>query len=173
MYFPTLYHQYIGDALNYIYNVCMCAQSMSDSFLTPWIVAHQAPLQGFFRQEYWNGLPLTPPGDLPYPEIEPTSLVSCIGRWILYHCGPWEAYIHNGYLIIVFLTATTITNKQKDPQLLRVLYLWSIDPWIGFGRSMNLPLWQCRQKTHLCIYWGTGAENAWLTEEKYQRVRLF
>ena len=26
---------------------------------------------GFSRQEYWNGLPFLPPGDLPYPEIEP------------------------------------------------------------------------------------------------------
>ena len=30
----------------------------------------------FFRQEYWNGLPFPPPGDLPNPEIKPTSLVS-------------------------------------------------------------------------------------------------
>jgi len=27
----------------------------------------------FFRQEYWSGLPCPPPGDLPNPEIEPTS----------------------------------------------------------------------------------------------------
>ena len=31
---------------------------MSNSFMTPWTVAHQAPLSlGFSRQEYWNGLP--------------------------------------------------------------------------------------------------------------------
>ena len=36
-----------------------------------------APLSvGFSRQEYWNGLPCPPPGDLPNPEIKPTSLVS-------------------------------------------------------------------------------------------------
>ena len=27
---------------------------------------------GFSRQEYWNGLPCPPPGDLPDPVIEPT-----------------------------------------------------------------------------------------------------
>ena len=27
----------------------------------------------FSRQEYWNGLPLPSPGDLPDPEIEPMS----------------------------------------------------------------------------------------------------
>ena len=30
----------------------------------------------FFRQEYWSGLPFTPPGDLPDPGIEPMSPVS-------------------------------------------------------------------------------------------------
>ena len=41
---------------------------------TLWTVAHQAPLSvGFSRQEYWSGLPLPSPGDLPHPGIEPTS----------------------------------------------------------------------------------------------------
>ena len=31
---------------------------------------------GFSRQEYWDGLPCPSPGDLPNPEIEPTSLKS-------------------------------------------------------------------------------------------------
>ena len=31
----------------------------------PWTVAHQIPLSmGFFRQEYWSGLPLPSPGNL-------------------------------------------------------------------------------------------------------------
>ena len=30
---------------------------------------------GFFRQEYWSGLPFPSPGDLPNPEMEPTSPV--------------------------------------------------------------------------------------------------
>ena len=33
-------------------------------------------VMGFPRQEYWNGLPFHPPGDLPDPGIEPTSLAS-------------------------------------------------------------------------------------------------
>ena len=28
---------------------------------------------GFSRQEYWSGLPCSPPGDLPDPGIEPAS----------------------------------------------------------------------------------------------------
>ena len=46
-------------------------------FVTPWTVAHQAPLtMGFSRQEYWSGLPCPLPGHLPDPGIEPTSLTS-------------------------------------------------------------------------------------------------
>ena len=46
-------------------------------FETPWSVAHKAPLSmAFSREEYWNGLPCPPPGDLPDPGIEPTSLMS-------------------------------------------------------------------------------------------------
>ena len=47
---------------------------MSSSFATPWTTAHQAPLSmGFPRQEYWSGLPIPSPGDLPRPGIEPAS----------------------------------------------------------------------------------------------------
>ena len=46
---------------------------MSNS-VTPWTVAHQAPLpMGFFRQEYWNGLSFPPPEDLPDSGIESGS----------------------------------------------------------------------------------------------------
>ena len=45
--------------------------------VTPWTVAHQAPLSmGFSRQEYWSGLPCPPPGDFPNPGIELASLMS-------------------------------------------------------------------------------------------------
>ena len=44
----------------------------SMTLVTPWTVAHQDSLSmGFFRQEYWNGLPFSPPGDLPTPGIKP------------------------------------------------------------------------------------------------------
>ena len=48
---------------------------MSDSSLTPWTIAHQAPLfMGFPRQEYWSGLPFPSPRDLLNPGIKPRSL---------------------------------------------------------------------------------------------------
>ena len=46
-------------------------------FATLWTVVGQAPLfMGFFKQNYWSGLPLLPPGDLPHPAIDSTSPVS-------------------------------------------------------------------------------------------------
>ena len=52
--------------------------SVSDQlFGTLWTVACQAPLSmGFSRQEYWSGLPCSPPRDLLDPGTEPASPVS-------------------------------------------------------------------------------------------------
>ena len=62
---------------------------MSDSFVTPWTVAHQASLlMGFPRQEYWSGLPCPSPQDLP---VQGSNLYLLIGRWILCHWSNWEA----------------------------------------------------------------------------------
>ena len=43
-------------------------------FMTPWTVAHQAPLSmEFSRPEYQSGLLFPPPGDLPNPGTKPKS----------------------------------------------------------------------------------------------------
>ena len=42
--------------------------------MTPWTVAHQAPLSvGFSRQEHGSGFAFPSPGNLPDPGIEPMS----------------------------------------------------------------------------------------------------
>ena len=49
-------------------------------FGTLWTVASQAPLSiGFSRQEYWSGLPCTPPKGLPNSGIKPGLL--CLLQW--------------------------------------------------------------------------------------------
>ena len=65
-----------------------CAFSVvSYLFVTPWIVARQAPLSmGFSKQEHWSGLPFPSPGDLPDPGIKPPYH----GRQVLYHWVTWE-----------------------------------------------------------------------------------
>ena len=61
-------------------------------FVTLWTVAHQAPLSlGFFRQEYWNGLPCPPPRDLLDPGIELTSASPVLAHGFVTTSATWEA----------------------------------------------------------------------------------
>ena len=76
---------------------CQLASAVPD-FTTPWTVARQAPLSmGLSRQGYWRGLPCPPPGDLPDPGIEPTSLTSppLAGRFFT-TSTTWEAIEYIG-----------------------------------------------------------------------------
>ena len=59
-------------------SACMLSHfSHVQLFATLLTVACQVPLSmGFSRQEYWNGLPCLPPGDVPDPGVKPASLVS-------------------------------------------------------------------------------------------------
>ena len=51
--------------------------SRAQLLVTPWTVAHQAPLSvGFSREEYWSVLLCLPPGDLPDLGTKSTSLTS-------------------------------------------------------------------------------------------------
>ena len=72
----------------------LCAQLFSCVllFATLWTVVHQAPLSiEFSRQECWSKLPFSTPGGSPQPRD--WTHISCISRWILYHCATWEADI--------------------------------------------------------------------------------
>ena len=61
--------------LNYSNKVKVKSLSCVQLFVTPWTVAHQAPLSmRFSRQEYQSGLPFPPTGDLLDPGIKPVSL---------------------------------------------------------------------------------------------------
>ena len=45
-----------------VFILCALLLSRVQLFVTPWTVAHQAPLSmGFSRQEYWSGLPFPSP----------------------------------------------------------------------------------------------------------------
>ena len=45
-------------------------------------------VHGFYRQEYWSGLPFPPPGDLPSPEIKPQLL--CLLHWQVDSLPPYH-----------------------------------------------------------------------------------
>ena len=73
----------------------MCAESLQSCLTcaTPGTVARQAPLSmGFSRQGYWSGLPFPPPGDLPMPGMELTSLLSpALAGKFFTTSAAWEA----------------------------------------------------------------------------------
>ena len=79
-----------------MYTVCMlsCFNRVR-LFATLWTVTHQTPLSmGFSRQEYWSGLPCSPPEDLPRDQTH-ISYVSCNDRWVLYLVQPGKPkHIH-------------------------------------------------------------------------------
>ena len=103
-------------------------QVMSDSFSTPWTVAHQVPLSmGFTREEYWSGLSLPSLGDLPDTGIEPT--VSCIGSWILYHWATREPHI----LFKGLINSTAMFWWRKIP----CLFVFWQPVWVLLNRSIS------------------------------------
>ena len=70
---------------------CFSRARLSAILLT---VAHQNPLSmGFYRQEYWRGLPCPPAGALPDPEIKPTSFMSPeLAGGFFTTIATWEAW---------------------------------------------------------------------------------
>ena len=71
---------------------------MSDSFVTPWTVAHQAPLSiGFPRQKYCSGLPFPSPGALPNPGIKITSPALAGGFFTTEPGGKPNHHLHKRY----------------------------------------------------------------------------
>ena len=78
----------------------MHAKSLQDS-LWPY------ELKGFFRQEYWSGLPCPPPGDLPDPGIKPTSLTSPALAGVFFtRSSVWEGLLVQYY----YLTCSSYSN---------------------------------------------------------------
>ena len=55
---------------------------------------------GFFRQEYWNGLPFLPPGDLPDLGTEPGSPA------LQADSLPSEPLLHSQKLLVVIIART-------------------------------------------------------------------
>ena len=83
-------------------------------FATLWTVAHQAPLSMVFsRQGYWSGLPCPPPGDLPNPEIRPTSLMSpALAGGFFTTCSTWRVCLKFGKIEKGYLYKQTKTTMR-------------------------------------------------------------
>ena len=89
---------------------------MSSSFVTPWIVAHQAPLSmGFLRQECWSGLPFPSPGHLPNPGTELHLLHWQVDSLPLGHLGSSTIKFHVNFHLHGALTPLTPTLLRRQP----------------------------------------------------------
>ena len=80
--------------ITFILALCVLSRfSCVRLFVTLWTIARQAPLStGVSKQEYWSGLPRSPPGNLPDPGIEPESLTSpALAGGFFTTSAPWEA----------------------------------------------------------------------------------
>ena len=80
---------------------CQNLHESSHLFVTLWTVACRAALSmWFFRQEYWSGLPLPPPADLP---DQGSICLSCY-RWILYSLSHWGKPLTSVSVVYSFLS---------------------------------------------------------------------
>ena len=91
--------------------------------MTPWTVAWQAPLSvGFFRREYWSGLPFPTREDLPYPEIiKPLTLESPALADGLFTTAP-PGKQGNGQVVktIVWTNSENGSGKRKDMDVIQL-----------------------------------------------------
>ena len=91
--------------------VCVCVRTVTQSCLTLCNLMNYSPpgssVHGIFKQEYWSGLPLSSPEDLPNPGIEPLSLVS---------------FALAGRFSTISTTWETPFYASSDPQFLRWIF---------------------------------------------------
>ena len=87
--------------------------------------SHQACLSmGFFRQEYWSGLPLPSPGDLPNPGIKPVSPVWQANSLLLSHLGSQNGIMS---LVATWIDLNIILSEVRERQIsCDITYMWNL-----------------------------------------------
>ena len=117
----------------YMWCVVLTCFSCVQLFVTPWTVAHLAPLSmGFSRQEYWSGLLCPPPADLPDPGITPASL--CLLHWevgSLPLVPPGKPNIYMDLHIIIPVPTVVPDHTPMCPDVFTFLWFcFSRDYWL-------------------------------------------
>ena len=124
----------------------MCSLSRVGLFVTPWTVAHQAPLSmKFSRQDHWRGLPFPPPEDLPDPRIKPTS-PALAGKFFTTESPEKQvAYVFLILKISLWVGRIMPVSQMRQLHLRsKMTCLGSLSPWFSlrFATSSNLlPFW--------------------------------
>ena len=122
--------------------VSMLAKAIQSClFVTPWAVAHQAPLSmELSRQEHWSGQPFPSPGDLPNPGAKlaspalPADSTFCIGRQVLYHWHRLECTV---------LFSSSVVSDSLWPHGLQYLRLPHSSPSPRACSDSCLLRWWC------------------------------
>ena len=87
-------------------------------FATLWTVTRQAPLSmRLSRQDYWSGLPCTPPGDLCDPRTEPVSPASPASPALQMDSLPTEPSVLARKATVQTLTTPNVNNDIEQQAL--------------------------------------------------------
>ena len=118
-------------------------RSVVSDFVTPWTAACQAPLSmGFFRQEYWSGLPFPSPGFFPTQGLNLSLLRLLHCRQILYplsQCGSPETRQKTKFYI---LRNQTFKCDRKIKEHLRSLATQKTNL-----KTLNNPVYETAKET--------------------------
>ena len=137
-------------------------------FVIPWTIAHQAALSmGFSRQEYWSGLPLSSPMDLPNPGNEPASPATA-GRFLpLMPPGKLCFSLVNSkfwcsdYLISTFFSPKTpvyngssLTSWERSLRVIReaVSQAWVLSMSAKWDTILNFQVGLFSDNSRVCIH---------------------
>ena len=99
-------------------------------FATLQTIALKAPLStGFFRQEYWSGLPCPSPRDLPDPGIKPAS-PALAGRFFT-TSTTWQAQVLISYYIYIYMCVCVCVCVYVNTNLSiypfpHIYHIWNI-----------------------------------------------
>ena len=92
--------------------------------MTLWTVTYHVPLsRRFYRQEYWSGLPCSPPGDLPDPGMEPVSPALQADSLPLSHRGSTGLKLKRKYGKILLFKLEMDNSEKKIDLLYPVAYI--------------------------------------------------
>ena len=102
--------------------------------MTLWTVAHKAPLSmGCPRQEYWSGLPCSPPGNLPDSGIKPASPALQADSLLLNH---WRSSTACSLLLNCFVYVFLFFQHKLNPTKVRTTQV----PFIPYPLTTLAPL---------------------------------
>ena len=101
----------------------VCVLSHVLLFVTPWTVAHQAPLSTVFQAVILQQVAISFSRRFSWPRDQTrVSCISCVGRWILYHCylgSPFSAYLifRFHFFLPAFLRPSTFLLSRFKTQM--------------------------------------------------------